>query len=142
MKKFLLSFAALFVTAITLHAQVAAKTLVKSFNLDDKGTIVLELPGSVEVKTWDTPIIRIEISIGLASGNSAMLNELANVGRYNLTAKPNDEALQIQMPNMQKQVKVKGEILKEVLTFVVYTPKDIKVQAINTQSLLVSATPQ
>lgn len=139
MKKQLSIFAVFLVVSFTMNAQASGKTFTKSFNLDGKSTLVLEVPGTVEIKTWDTPTIRIEISAGLASGNSAMLNELANVGRYNLVAKPNGESLQIQMPNMQKQVRVKGEVLKEVLSFVAYVPKNVKIQTVNTQTLLASS---
>jgi len=139
MKKQLSIFAVFLVVSFTMNAQASGKTFTKSFNLDGKSTLVLEVPGTVEIKTWDTSTIRIEISAGLASGNSAMLNELANVGRYNLVAKPNGESLQIQMPNMQKQVRVKGEVLKEVLSFVAYVPKNVKIQTVNTQTLLASS---
>lgn len=127
--------------SFTLHAQAVGKTLTKSFNPDGKSSLVLELPGSIDVKTWDTPTIKIEFSVGLVSGNGAMLNELANVGRYNLIAKPGAESLMVQMPNMQKQVRVKGEVLKEVLSFVAYVPKNMNVQAVNTLELLATSAP-
>jgi hypothetical protein len=69
-----------------------------------------------------------------------MLNELANVGRYNLVAKANAESILVQMPNMQKQVRVKGEVLKEVLTFTAYVPKNMNVQTVNTIVLLAAST--
>jgi hypothetical protein len=126
--------------SFTLHAQAVGKTLTKSFNPDGKSSIVLELPGNTDIKTWDTPTIKIEFNVGLASGNSAMLNELANVGRYNLVAKANAESILVQMPNMQKQVRVKGEVLKEVLTFTAYVPKNMNVQTVNTIVLLAAST--
>ena len=127
--------------ALTLSAaaqNTAAKTFNKSFNTESKTTIRLDLPGEVDLKIWNNPSIRIEISVSLPSGgNPAMLNELANVGRYNLVSKPVEDVLLIQAPNMQKQIRVKGEELRETLSFVVYVPKDLKVQVVNADQLAV-----
>jgi len=126
--------------ALTLNAaaqSTVAKTFNKSFNTESKSTIRLDLPGEVDLKVWNNPSIRIEISVSLPSGNPAMLNELANVGRYNLVSKPVEDVLVIQAPNMQKQIRVKGEELKETLSFVVFVPKDLKVQVSGADQLAV-----
>ncbi len=119
----------------TLQAQTAAKTFNKTFNTDGKGTIVLDLPGTVDLKVWDNPTVRVEISVSLPSGNNAMLTELATVGRYNLVAKPSGDQLLVNAPNMAKQVRVKGETIHETLTFVVFVPKDLKIESHNTEEL-------
>lgn len=132
----IISLALLMALALSAAAQsTAAKTFNKSFNTESKSTIRLDLPGEVDLKIWNNPNIRIEISISLPSGNPAMLNELANVGRYNLVSKPVEDVLVIQAPNMQKQIRVKGEELRETLSFVVYVPKDLKVQVTNAEQL-------
>jgi hypothetical protein len=109
-------------------AQTASKVFNKSFNTDNRGTIVLDLPGTIDLKIWDNPSIKFEIGVTLASGNGPMLNELANIGRYNLISKSEGDMLTITAPNLQKQLKVKGEALREVLTFVVFVPKDLKIE--------------
>ncbi len=119
----------------TLQAQTAAKTFNKTFNAEGKGTVVLDLPGAIDLKLWDSPTIRIEISVSLPSGNNAMLNELATVGRYNLIAKPSADQLLVNAPNMAKQVRVKGETILETLSFVVFVPKDMKIEMRNQETL-------
>jgi hypothetical protein len=121
----------------TVSAQTAAKTFSKSFNSQGKGLLRLDLPGAVDVKTWDSPTIRFEINVSLASGNTSMLNELANVGRYNLTAKSllGEDVLIVNAPNLQKQVKIKGETLKEAVTYTVYVPKRMGIEMPNTLTL-------
>ena len=119
----------------SLQAQTAAKTFNKTFNTESKGTVVLDLPGAIDLKIWDSPTIRIEISVSLPSGNNAMLNELATVGRYNLVAKPSGDQLLVNAPNMAKQVRVKGETIHETLSFVVFVPKDMKIEMRNTEVL-------
>jgi hypothetical protein len=116
---------------LTAQAPNAVKTLAKSFNTNGKATLVLDLPGTIDLKIWDNPNVKIEVSASLSNGSSAMLSELANVGRYNLVATPEGDAMTIRIPNLQKQVKVKGELLKENLTYVVFAPKNIKVDMRN-----------
>ena len=108
-------------------ALTANKTFSKSLNTDGKGTILLDLPGTVDLKVWENPTIKVEISISLPNGSSAMLNELATIGRYNLSTKSSGDVLTVHSPNLQKQVKVKGEVLKENLTYIVFVPKNLKV---------------
>ena len=121
-----------------LSAQTTvSKTFTKAFNTEEKGTIRLEVPGTVDLKVWDNPSIRFEISVSLPSGNGPMLNELANIGRYNLASKATGDVLVITAPNMQKQLKVKGTEIKESLTYVVYVPKDLQIEMLpaNTTAL-------
>lgn len=122
-------------TSLTNAQTTAGKTFSKTFNTEGRGTIVLDLHGSIDLRTWDNPTIRIEESVSLASGNAGMLAELVNVGRYDLSAKPEGDALTITTPNTQKQIRVKGEILKENMTFVVFVPKDLKIEMPNTAVL-------
>jgi hypothetical protein len=117
--------------SIAASAQTASKTFNKSFNSESRGTIMLDLPGNIDVKIWDNPSIKFEISVTLPSGNGSVLNELANIGRYNLVSKSEGDVLVITAPNLQKQLKVKGEILREVLTYVVFVPKDLQIQLPN-----------
>lgn len=137
-----ISFALVFIAslAVSISAQTAAeKTFTKAFNTDGKGTLQLELPGAIDLKVWENPSIRVEISVSLPSGNGPMLNELANIGRYNLTAKPDGDFLKVTAPNLQKQLKVKGQELKESLIFVVYVPKDLQVEMLPMTVALVEA---
>lgn len=116
---------------LATSAQTASKTFTKSFNTDGRGTIILDLPGAIDIKVWDNPSIRFEIGVELPAGNGPMLNELANIGRYNLMSKSEGDAITIFAPNLQKQLKVKGEALREEFNFVVFVPKDLKIQLPN-----------
>jgi hypothetical protein len=111
-------------------AQTTGKTFNKSFNADSKGVLRLDLPGSIDLKIWDNPTIRFEINVSVPAGNNAMLNELANVGRYNLVSKSIDEAdaLVISAPNMQKKITIKGTPFREDVTYTVFVPKNMKIE--------------
>ncbi len=118
-------------------AQSAEKTYSKSFNTDGKGTITLDLPGAIDLKIWDTPTIRISFTVSMPSGSGAMLGELANVGRYNLVSKSDGDVLTITAPNMQKQIRVKGEEIRETITYVVFVPRDLKIEMPNADAFAV-----
>jgi hypothetical protein len=114
-------------------AQTSAKTFGKSFNVENIETLVFDLPGAIDLKVWNNPTVKIEMSVSLPSANPAMLNELANIGRYNMVSRTEGDKWFVSIPTMQKQIKLKGEILKEVLSFVVFVPKDLKVEMLNNQ---------
>lgn len=120
---------------LSLAQSSVGKTFSKTFNTEDKGTIKLDLPGNVDLKIWNNPTIRVEIGISLANGNNSMVNELANVGRYNISSLAEGDVLHILMPNIQKQIKVKGEVLRENLTYTVFAPKDLKIVVPNVATL-------
>lgn len=136
------SFALVLFSALSLSISAqstAEKTFTKSFNTDSKGTLRLELPGTIDLKVWDNPSIRFEISVGLPAGNGPMLNELANIGRYNLAAKAEGDVLVINAPNLQKQLKAKGQELKEAINFVVFVPKNLQVEMMPSMIALAEA---
>lgn len=128
-----------FLAASSSAQNTAGKTFTKAFNTEGKGTLRLELPGTIDVKIWDSPTIRFEISVSLPSGNGPMLNELANIGRYNLISKEEGDVLVITAPNLQKQLKLKGQEFKETMNFVVFIPKDLQVELIPSTPVLADA---
>jgi hypothetical protein len=132
-----LSLVILLTISIALPAQNAGRTFTKSFNTDSKGTIRLDLVNAIDLKIWDNPSVRIDIMVSLPAGRGPMLNELANVGRYNLTAKSLDaeDTLVITAPNLAKHVRIKGEELKESISYMIFVPKNLKIEMPNSISL-------
>jgi hypothetical protein len=133
----ILSLLILFTLPIVLPSQTVNKTFSKSFNTEEKGIVRIDLPGAIDVKIWDNPTIRFEINVGLPSGNISMLNELANVGRYNLSSKSveGEDVMVIAAPNLQKQVKIKGEALHENVSYTVFVPKNMAIELPNAVSM-------
>jgi hypothetical protein len=113
--------------ALSVFAQTAQKTFSKSFNTDGAGLVRLHVPGPVDLKVWNQPYVRVEVSVRLPSGNMSLLNELAGAGRYNLTAQTQGGALSIDAPNLQKVIRIKGEELREDVRFTVFVPKDMEI---------------
>lgn len=128
MTKRIASLVLLLTFALSAFAQTAEKTFIKAFNATGKSRISFDLPGPIDLKVWDNATIRIEITIHLPSGSMSLLDQLANVGRYNLDAQGSDETLAITAPNLHKLIRIKGEELREEVSYTVFVPKDTEVE--------------
>lgn len=115
-------------------AQNAEKVLVKSFNLKGKDVVVMEVDGNVEVKEWSNDIMRVQMSIELTNGSNSMLKSLVQARRYNLIANVDGEELKVNMPSMDKQVKVRGIELREKISYTVFAPAHVQVKLANETS--------
>lgn len=128
MSKRIVSLVLLLTFALSAFAQTTEKTFTKSFNTAGKTRIKFDLPGTIDLKVWNNPSIRMEIMVNIPSGNVSMLDQLANVGRYNPIAQTSEETLIITAPNLAKVVRIKGEELKETVSYIIFVPKDLQVE--------------
>ncbi len=118
----------LLLNVLPLKAQQAEKTLVKSFNVDGKSTILLDMDGSVTVATWNEPQMRIQLNITLQNGSETMLKSLVTTGRYNLDAKDVNGVYSIVAPGLERQIKLgSGQQLGEQVTYTVFAPKNVTI---------------
>lgn len=125
----MLTICTLILTVNVGYAQTKTeKTLVKSFNLQGKETVLLDLGGNVEVKSWDSKIMRIQMEITLEDAASHMIKSLVQVGRYNLKAEFQEDFMLVAAPAMRKEIRVRGQLLKENVVYTVFTPKDVIVK--------------
>lgn len=130
-----ITLALLALLSVSAFAQTTEKTFTKSFNTEGMGTLKFDLPGAVDLKVWNQATIRFEINVDLPAGNVSMLDQLAKVGRYDLKADVQDDALLITAPNLHRVVKVKGEELKETVAYTVFVPKNLSVVLLNTAAM-------
>lgn len=127
LKNFFSVLVLMFVT-ISLTAQTAEKTLVKSFNLQGNDVVLLDLDGQIEIKEWDNPIMRVQIVVSLENSNSTILKALVKAGRYNLTGGEEKGEYRVHAPGIDREVKIKGKVLTENLSYIVFAPKDVLVK--------------
>lgn len=123
---FLLLLAALMLPMSPLSAQ-STRTLVKSFSMQGKSTVLLTFNGPVEVKTWANETVRVQMAVMLEGGNENSLNALVQSGRYNLISSVTDEALKVFCPGMARQTKFNGANIKEIVTYTVFVPEGVNV---------------
>jgi hypothetical protein len=138
MKKNIIIFALIHLLILTVSfsawTQSQTKTFTKSFNTDGISSVEVNLPGTVEIKPWDGANLRFEISVSLP--NAAMIDRLASVGRYNLSCTLESGLLVVDAPNLQRQVKVKDQEIKESLHFLVLHPRHVAVVNANQTGLV------
>jgi len=112
-----------------LNAQkTVEKTLVKSFNLQGYDVVDLKLTGDIEVKEWSSPSIRVEMLVTIENGNETMLKSLIKAGRYNLVSNETDTAFKVTMPGLEREIKVKGVLLRDKVSYIVNIPSGVSVR--------------
>ncbi len=125
MKKFFVLAALAFGTQF-LMAQTQ-KTFVKSFNVDGNNFVVVKLDGAVEVKEWNEPIVRVHTNVALENGSASVLKQFLILGRYNLTGGLTNGDFVIESANRVQNVKYRGQILEEKVTYTVFVPANVEV---------------
>lgn len=134
-------FLPLLLVAAPILAQHTEKTLVKSFNLDGKSTVMLDMEGPVKVTTWNEPVMRVQMTITLQNGSETMLKSLVTTGRYNLDNKEVNGVYTIVAPGLARQIKLgSGQQLGEIVTYSVFAPKDVTITMRKTASETQAAT--
>ena len=127
MKKFQITLICFFlVNALAIAQTNVEKTLVKSSNLKGKTSVTLNLDGDIQVKERAGEIMRVQMLIGVA-GSNAMLKSLITAGRYNLVLEESENGLIVTSPGLARKITIRGELLKENISYIVYVPEDVTV---------------
>ncbi len=109
-------------------SQVAEKTLVKSFAVEPHQAIVVDVPGAVNVKTWENNVLRVQITIALNNGNEAILKSLVSAGRYNVIPKEENGVVTLVAPALEKEVQVGGKPLEDAVSIMIFAPQNVTVK--------------
>lgn len=115
-------------------AQQAEKILVKSFNLKGNTIVLMDVKGNIEVKEHKRDFIRVQMAIELRNGTSSILCSLIKAKRYNLVGSVVDDHFVLNMPSLDKRVKVGGIELSEKVSYTVFAPSDVLVKLSNDTS--------
>jgi len=126
--KSLISLLLCLALCLTAFGQFAERTLVKSFNLKGNDTIVLDLEGEVDVQHWNNELVRVQININVENISESILKSLIVAGRYNLKGDIAKDGFVISAPALAKEVSLRGQLLKEQLTYTVFAPESVLVQ--------------
>ena len=118
-------------SSLVLVGQSSEKTLVKSIPLGAFQEVQLDFNGAqVEVREWDNPYLRIQMTVALENGTDAVLKAFVRSGRYNIIAKPAEDFLQVMIPGLNRDAVVGKEAAVENFKFVVYKPNLLKEQSL------------
>jgi hypothetical protein len=104
------------------------KTLVKSFSLNGKTIIKVDLPSVADVKIWNEPTARIEMVVAVENMSEAMLKSLIVAGRYNVNSQYEPNQMLLNAPAMQRTIKLNnGQEIKENVRYTLYVPNDVAI---------------
>jgi len=135
MKKITITLSLVAIMVVSAFAQqLTEKTLVKAFNLNGNDLVVLNIDGDIEVQQWSNKIMRVQIDIAAENVPDATLKSLVTAGRYNLKATETSDGLQIDAPGLKRKVTLRGEELKEHISYVVFVPENVMVNIKNDAS--------
>ena len=127
MKSFTLSMTLPLLLLASIATGQAERTFVKSFNLQRKQTVMLNLGEHVTILPWDSELLRIQMTVTLETTNEATLKAFAETGRYTLKSEIKDEAFVIFAPLLQNMIKINGSVVKEQINYIIYVPKGVTV---------------
>jgi hypothetical protein len=106
----------------------AERTFVKSFNLQGRQTVILNLGDNIQVNQSDNELMRVLMTVSTPTMSDAMLKSIAESGRYMLK---NDmtapSTFVVTVPGVQRTIKINGNDLKETITYTVFVPKNVTV---------------
>lgn len=108
-----------------LSAQVST-SLHQTFNASDAQSISIKVNSpNLEVKYTQGTRILIETKISLPINNSALLDFIAQKGRYDLITEldPNTKCLKLLPKGTQDLILIKGKALEENIAYTIYIPK-------------------
>ncbi len=123
-----LFLAVCFVVTQAEAQKTISKTLIKSVALHDSDEVSLALNGNVDVKEWSNDYVQIEAQITVQNLSAQYLKALVAAGRYNITSEQKGTVTVILTPNLGKEVKIRGQVLKDNVVFTVFAPENVKIE--------------
>ena len=129
----------LFITAILLLSTSVLcgqtnKSLVKSFNMQGQTTVALQLGCPIEIRTWASDVVQVQMNIHLNNGSESTLTSIIQTGRYNMKSTITPDGLLISCPSLLHSVKYNGTTISEVITVIVFVPNNVVAKIITEQS--------
>jgi hypothetical protein len=100
------------------------KTLVSNFNIE-VGELYLLVDGERKINYWDSDKVKIIFSIE-TNQSKEVLNVLTNSGRYTLENYDKSGIKVVTMPNIQKEIIIRGSKIVEKFSFEIFLPRHVK----------------
>ncbi len=135
MKRAVITMLAIFAISTLSAQQIVEKTLVKPVNLYGNMVVDASLDGQMDVKEWSSEHAKIEINIKAYGINSQVLKSLVAAGRYNVKIDKQSDKIVLSSPNLAKELKVRGNMLKDEVIFTIYVPTSCKVNTTDVEGV-------
>ena len=127
MKNLILFLAVLFISNFGFSQ--SEKTLVSNINMEVDELIIL-IDGEKQIKHWNSDKVKIVFTIE-TNQSKEVLNVLTTSGRYSIESFNDGNVKCLIMPNLEKEVIIRGEKIQENIKFEIFVPSHIKLHGIN-----------
>ncbi len=121
----LLIFTFFILLSVSISAQ-SETVYTKEVGLEATTSTVINLPGTVNLKRWDSEHIKIVANVQI-NFDESILKRLMLVGRYKINTSMNSTTIVIDMPTVDRYVAIKGVELIDTFSFDVYAPEGYRV---------------
>ena len=100
--------------------------LTKEIGLEASTSTVVNLPGTVNLKRWDSEHIKIVANVQI-NFDETILKRLMMVGRYSIKTNTSNNTIVIDMPTVERYVAIKGVELIDTFNFDIYAPEGYRI---------------
>lgn len=122
--KNILTFFLVIVLSTPLFSQ-ASRTFIKTFRIEPGMSISTELYGNVTIQEWGENYVRVQSTVSLKNFTPFTLENLLEVGRYNLESSVDGMNLSIFNKKTQFRIKIQGIDLLEEFNYIIFVPSSI-----------------
>ena len=130
MRLLIFSFTILFSAGLFAQSETV---LTKEVGLEASTSTVINLPGTVNLKRWDSEHIKIVANVQI-NFDETILKRLMMVGRYSIKTTVNNNTIVIDMPTVDRYVAIKGVELIDIFNFDIYAPDGYRIFVKNKQN--------
>ena len=115
-------------SGISVNAQTE-KVFIKTFNLEGKTTLTLNVTGNVEVvhNNITADIARIQLTVNLPHNNENVLKACTETGRYLLRLENDVKEIIVTAPALKFGVKIGNAFIEENVSYIVNVPDGVEV---------------
>lgn len=126
--RILICLAILALSAARLYAQPDdQKSFVKTLDPGLSSAIIMDVTVPVEGKVWEENYVRVLLYVSLVNGTESTLKQLAQIGRYTVEGKIEGDKFVVTLPNIAREVVIKGQKIEEKVHVEIMTPGGIVV---------------
>ena len=137
MKSFKITFLSLMSLLLVTpsFAQTTQRTLVKSFNVNNVQSVILNLDGDVEIRKWKKGLMRVEMKISLENGNDRLLKSMVIANRFNLDSEISEGQMTVFAPALENQITIRGKEITEKISYIINIPEEINANVLEIETL-------
>ncbi len=107
------------------------KSLIKSFNVEGKDVLTVDLGEYVTMQDWANNYVRVQVNITLSNASETTLKSLIESGRYYIKSVTEGTAMRISAPALRRPPIVNGIDIAEEISFIIFAPAGLGIESVS-----------